>query len=876
MRASPSRPLQKTARILFTAPLGIPALLLITSLYSCSDKPDAPDADVPAADMRVSTPPDAGGPGTVVIECGALPDPPAGQRCLATPAMAGKKGLLLRGAVLLPDRVLRGGELLIDEQGKIACAACDCHSDRAVATLAAESAQITCRDGVISPGLINAHDHITFTKAEPGTHATNRYDHRHEWRLGVSGDPKRPPINVSGGANTSAIQWGELRQVMGGTTTLVGSGQAKGLLRNIDTDSQEGLGQKPVLYDTFPLGDSNGTRISQGCGYPNLPNPVQLAMVDAYTPHIAEGINDEAHNELLCLSSSAFWGRSIVDQRTSLIHGIGLTVTDARLIAARRAAVIWSPRSNVSLYGNTAQAPMLDRAGALIALGTDWTASGSIHMLRELSCAADLNATQFGGYFSSEALWRMATLNGALATATADAIGQLLPEHVADVAIFIGRTGRRDHEAVVRAGVEDVALVLRGGRALYGDASVLEQLGGDDAGLCEALDVCSVKKRVCAQRETGKKLAELEMAAGKPLYTLFACGVPPKEPSCVPARAGEYSGLATAEDPDGDGLPTGRDNCPRVFNPVRPMDHGRQPDTDGDGVGDACDPCPLAPDTVMCSRPDPADEDGDGAPNTADNCPQTPNADQRDADMDGQGDVCDACPASPNPMAAACPFTIKELRDPALGMRPPQGTHVTVKNLLVLGLRTKKGFGFHARDLDGGYNYAGIMVFLGGMAPPKATDGTPLQVGHIVTVTGTFTVFTQQDELDDVTEVKITGMDAAAVKPIDIATHDLLPGQTSPAERLENLFVRVRGVIQRGQVDPMKDDDFYVTDDPGEPCMSASAPCTRVGDFLLDGDVRDGKPAFTKDARLSSIQGIVSGFSYLYTLEPRDPTDIMP
>jgi hypothetical protein len=83
-------------------------------------------------------------------------------------------------------------------------------------------------------------------------------------------------------------------------------------------------------------------------------------------------------------------------------------------------------------------------------------------------------------------------------------------------------------------------------------------------------------------------------------------------------------------------------------------------------------------------------------------------------------------------------------------------------------------------------------------------------------------------------------------------------------------------VIQRGQVDPIKDDDFYVTDDAGEPCMTASAPCTRVGDFLIDGDVCDGKPAFTKDARLSSVQGIVSGFSYLYTLEPRDPTDITP
>ncbi|MCX6961023.1 MAG: hypothetical protein NTZ08_01000, partial [Verrucomicrobia bacterium] len=145
------------------------------------------------------------------------------------------------------------------------------------------------------------------------------------------------------------------------------------------------------------------------------------------------------------------------------------------------------------------------------------------------------------------------TLNAAYATATGDVLGQLKPGYVADVAVFIGAKDRTDYASVVRGNVEDVALVLRGGLPLSGDQLVLEALGQGDAAKCEVLDVCGVSKRVCVERETGRKLADLETAAKPPIYQLFACGVPTKEPTCVPYRRDEFTGMATAADPDGDG-----------------------------------------------------------------------------------------------------------------------------------------------------------------------------------------------------------------------------------------------------------------------------------------------------------------------------------
>ena len=69
-----------------------------------------------------------------------------------------------------------------------------------------------------------------------------------------------------------------------------------------------------------------------------------------------------------------------------------------------------------------------------------------------------------------------------LATATNDVLGQLKEGLVGDVSIFIATSDRKDHRAVVRAGVEDVALVVRSGLPMYGDAAIMEGLGADDAG----------------------------------------------------------------------------------------------------------------------------------------------------------------------------------------------------------------------------------------------------------------------------------------------------------------------------------------------------------------------------------------------------------
>lgn len=734
------------------------------------------------------------------------PDTAVGDRGKAAQTQTGTSGVVLKGKVLLPGGAIAApGEVLVGADGRIVCASESCSDTEGYS----EASIVTFEHAVISPSMINSHDHITYVVSAPESHGETRYDHRNEWRKGLNG--KRMIFSDST-ENDNEKSAGELRFLFSGATSTNGSGSASHLLRNLDKAAgREGLDGTPVNYETFPLGGDATNMATEGCGAYNRYSHTRMEYDSAFAPHVSEGINKEAKNEFTCAADTSEDGKyDIIEPQTAVIHGVAATGTEVAVYRDQRTSLVWSPRSNVDLYGDTAPINLYDNGGVPIALGTDWLPSGSMNMSRELRCAADLNAFYFNRHFSDLKLWQMVTENAAMAMGVQSQLGYLKPGYFADIAVFSEEFGL-DHTAVVNSTPSDVLLVMRGGKPLYGDKDVLD-LAAFGGSACEELSICGTPKKACV-REDGKSVdgvydeeftLEKLQALALAVYPLESCrGSAPMldgnemvEPSCTPFRPKEYTGDRTEEDSDGDGVPNETDNCTYVFNPFRPMYDMEQGDTDGDGIGDACDVCPLE-EGEACEKLDWDDSDNDGKKNWEDNCPDLANPGQEDADNNGVGDACTPTPA--------VVLTIPELRNPGSGKRPANGITVRIENVKVG--RTRSGNGIFIQS-SADQPWSGVYVFLGSSPLAGAS------IGDTVTVEGKFEDYFGFDEITRPTiTILADGKEVDSYPPL---VKTLAEVQNPDDKRWQSMLVQVDGVeVANLQPDSNGDRNEFTVKAPG-------------------------------------------------------------
>ena len=143
--------------------------------------------------------------------------------------------------------------------------------------------------------------------------------------------------------------------------------------------------------------------------------------------HLSEGVTQSGQADSIArrhfLALEVAPDEWAINDRFAGIHAAGLLPEDFDVLAQRGGSMVWSPLSNLLLYGDTARVDAAKRAGVRIGLGSDWSPSGSKNLLGELKVAWLYSQHVLDGLFSARDIVSMATREAAAILKWEDALG---------------------------------------------------------------------------------------------------------------------------------------------------------------------------------------------------------------------------------------------------------------------------------------------------------------------------------------------------------------------------------------------------------------------------------------------------------------------
>jgi 5-methylthioadenosine/S-adenosylhomocysteine deaminase len=415
----------------------------------------------------------------------------------------------LKGDVITPTGVyLRGYVVVTDE--KIS-------SVRRIAPAYNTVAGMNIIDtgGVIVAGLIDGHGHVEYNHI-PLADLGKRYQNRDQWPNAalyktLVKDPKNA-VNAAG-YQCEGLRHGEIRALVGGTTAIQGTPMTscvRPLVRNIEGTNfcQDRVRQNVTGAVGFNRSIS---------GKPSFADSIKADLaadkLDAVVVHIAEGIDEHARSEWDIIKSLDLDIPELV-----MIHGTGLGQQEFAEAGRVGAKVVWSPLSNLLLYGKTTDVPLAIRNGVLVSLGSDWAPSGSANLLGELKVADRVNKKLWNSALTDEQLIQMVTINPAITFGFDQFVGSLAVGKYADVLVVKRQSGKTAYRAVIDAKPSDVLLVAISGDPLFGTQPLMDKLG--KTGDYEIIDACGEPRAIDATVTASDvtkgtiKLAEIESKVG--------------------------------------------------------------------------------------------------------------------------------------------------------------------------------------------------------------------------------------------------------------------------------------------------------------------------------------------------------------------------
>jgi 5-methylthioadenosine/S-adenosylhomocysteine deaminase len=363
--------------------------------------------------------------------------------------------------------------------------------------------------GTLFPGLIELHNHLSYNALPLWSPVPKPFQDRGQWpdhpdyRKLISG-----PMTVVGEYRDAQgraallaplVRYVECKCLLGGVTTSQGimlSSNAgvqrfyRGIVRNVEqTDDPDLPEAKGRIADV----DAKDARAF-------------LARLNkehsCFLLHLSEGVTRPDHPDSVArrhfLALEVAPDEWAINDRFAGIHSAGLLPEDFDVLAGHGGAMVWSPLSNLLLYGGTARVDAARQAKVRIGLGSDWSPSGSKNLLGELKVAWLYSQHMLGGLFSARDLVTMVTRDAAAIVKWDEALGTLEVGKRADVVVIDGKQGD-PYEALIKAKETSIQLVMINGVARYGVPDLMEALGAKG----ETVRVGRGKRQLFLKQATG-------------------------------------------------------------------------------------------------------------------------------------------------------------------------------------------------------------------------------------------------------------------------------------------------------------------------------------------------------------------------------------
>jgi 5-methylthioadenosine/S-adenosylhomocysteine deaminase len=365
---------------------------------------------------------------------------------------------------------------------------------------------------VIFPGLINLHTHTTYNILpiwENGNVWKNRFQWRHNqgYKQQIGGLLDYIEKNwTEASADTAYAIISEIQAVAGGTSLIqetmpLDESKADGgsfIIRNTGDDADlqipnlEHVNSVVDFYqpDVTPTGEpdedtSSWTPTKEKSYYADFVQSVNNQNKPFYSTlvHVGEGksgfvkgstADPYSQKEIALLhqelGTDITAPGSLAGSHLGLTHGCGIDVNDAALLdflSANQVSLIWSPVSNLLLYLDTTDVSKLLARNINVCLGSDWSPSGSKHVLDELRFAKYVNDLLGLGISNSE-LFAMVTSNPVKALGISGT-GAIAEGYDADLWVLRKANAADDAlTALLACSDSDIEFVMVNGRVVFG------------------------------------------------------------------------------------------------------------------------------------------------------------------------------------------------------------------------------------------------------------------------------------------------------------------------------------------------------------------------------------------------------------------------